>query len=296
MEASLAANSWEKDTAQRTAKFRRLILGSVLKHAALLALSGVFLVPWVWTISTSLKELPQVFVFPPVWIPAPIKWDNYPMVFIKYPFHLYAANTVVIATASVVGAVVSNTLVAYSLSCLRWRGQNVAFVFVLATMMVPYQVTMIPLYIVFRNLNWLNTYLPLVVPIFFGSAYYTFLLRQFFNTIPYDLSEAASADGASELQIMLQIILPLAKPAIAVVALFQFINSWNDFLGPLIYINESTKFTIAIGLRQMQSNIGVTEVNLVMAASLMTIFPVIVVFFFAQKTFIQGITMTGLKG
>ena len=300
MKSSLTAASQDTtqmmDRSQRAAKLGQRLLGSALKHAVLAALSVLFLVPWVWSLSTSLKDLRQVFAFPPTWIPNPVLIENYAMVFVKYPFQHYAMNTVVIAVANVVGALISNTLIAYSLSCLRWRGQNIVFILVLATMMVPYQVTMIPLYIVFRELGWLDTYLPLIVPLFFGSPYFIFLLRQFFNALPRELIEAAEVDGANEFQILVRVILPLAKPALAVVALFQFISSWNDFLGPLIYINESARFTIAIGLRQMQANVGVSDVNLIMAASLMTTIPVIAIFFFAQKTFIQGITMTGLKG
>lgn len=293
--SSAVARQREAQLSRASAQRRQQIL-SVIKHVILIAFSVTFLLPWAWMISTSLKPPPQLFVLPPIWIPDPISWSNYPLVFARYPFVLYGANTLTIALATVLGAVLSNTLIAYSLGRLRWRGRDFAFIFVLATMMLPFQVTMIPLYIVFRNLHWLDSFLPLIVPSFFGSPYYAFLLRQFFLTIPTDLSDAAGVDGASELQILWSLILPLAKPALAVVALFQFIFAWNDFLGPLIYINHRENFTIALGLREMQNAVGLSDINLIMAASAMTILPVILVFFFAQKTFIQGVTLTGLKG
>jgi multiple sugar transport system permease protein len=282
--------------ASHAAARRRAVAGSIVKHCVLIAFSLLFLLPWAWMISTSLKPLNQLFVLPPIWIPSPITWSNYPAVFVKYPFFLYGANTLTIAMSTVVGALLSNTLIAYSLGRLHWRGRDVAFILVLATMMLPFQVTMIPLYVVFRNLHWLDTFLPLIIPSFVGSPFYAFLLRQFFMTIPQDLSDAAGVDGASELQILWSLILPLAKPALAVVALFQFIFAWNDFLGPLIYINHRENFTIALGLREMQNAVGLSDINTIMAASTMTILPVILVFFFAQKTFIQGVTLTGLKG
>lgn len=295
-ELSSVAAKQQEALLSRAAARRRASIGSILKHAVLFAFSAMFLLPWAWMLSTSLKPAHQLFVLPPVWIPNPIQWSNYPAVFVKYPFFLYGANTLTIAMSTVFGALLSNTLIAYSLGRLRWRGRDVAFLFVLATMMLPFQVTMIPLYIVFRNLHWLDTFLPLIVPSYFGSPFYAFLLRQFFLTIPQDLSDAAGVDGASELQILWSLILPLAKPALAVVALFQFIFAWNDFLAPLIYINHRENFTIALGLREMQNAVGLSDINTIMAASTMTILPVIVVFFFAQKTFIQGVTLTGLKG
>jgi multiple sugar transport system permease protein len=282
--------------AGRSAAQRRLLLAGAIKHAVLIAISVLFLLPWAWMLSTSLKPLNQLFLLPPIWVPHPVVWQNYPAVFQKYPFLLYGRNTLTIAFSTVIGAVLSNTLIAYSLGRLRWPGRDVVFILVLATLMLPFQVTMIPLYVIFRHLHWLDTFLPLIVPSFFGSAYYAFLLRQFFMTIPPDLSDAASIDGASELQVLWRVVLPLARPALAVVALFQFIFAWNDFLGPLIYINQRTNFTIAIGLREMQNAVGLSDINTIMAASAMTILPIILVFFFAQRTFIQGIALTGLKG
>ncbi len=286
----------QKTSARWNATRRQMVVSSMVKHTVLLTLCVLFLIPWAWMLSTSLKPARQLFVLPPVWLPQPVMWENYPAVFQKYPFLVYARNTLTITLFTVIGSVVSNTLIAYALGRLRWPGRDAAFVLVLATLMLPFQVTMIPLYVIFRNLHWLNTFLPLIVPSFFGNAYYAFLLRQFFMTIPHDLSDAAGIDGASELQILWRLILPLARPALAVVALFQFIFAWNDFLGPLIYINQRNNFTISIGLREMQNAEGLSDINTIMAASAMTIVPVIVVFFLAQKTFIQGIALTGLKG
>ncbi len=211
-------------------------------------------------------------------------------------FLTYLTNTLVVAVLSVIGTVLSSALVAYGLSRVSWRGRELLFGLTLATMMVPFPVLMIPLYSVFRGLGWVGTLQPLWVPAFFGSAFSVFLLRQFFMTIPKELSEAARIDGCSEFQIFWRIILPLAKPALTVVALFQFLFVYNDFLGPLIFLTEPETFTMALGLQQYQSQEGGSEWHLLMAASVMLITPVIALFFFTQKTFIQGISTTGMKG
>lgn len=277
------------------AQFRRG-LTAVLKHAFLISFALLFVAPWFWMLSTSLKPLRQAFLVPPVWIPQPIEWQNYPRAFLAAPLLMYTQNTLTIALISVVGALLSNTLVAYSFARLRWPGRDLCFIAVIATLMLPFQVTMIPLYILFRQFGWLNTFLPLIVPTFLGSAFYTFLLRQFFLTIPQEISDAARIDGCSEFGVLWRIILPMSKPGLAVVALFQFINAWNDFLAPLIYLDEKSKFTLALGLRNMQTAYGTSDIPVIMAATTMTILPVIVVFFIAQRTFIQGITFSGLKG
>lgn len=211
-------------------------------------------------------------------------------------FVTYLSNTLVVALLSVVGTTLSSALVAYGLSRITWKGREALFGVTLATMMVPFPVLMVPLYSVFRGLNWIGTLMPLWVPSFFGSAFSVFLLRQFFMTIPKELSEAARIDGCSEFQIFWRIILPLAKPALSVVALFQFMFVYNDFLGPLIFLTEPDTFTMALGLQQYQSQHGGAEWHLLMAASVMLITPVIVLFFFTQRTFIQGISTTGMKG
>jgi multiple sugar transport system permease protein len=198
---------------------------------------------------------------------------------------------------STIGVLLSSVLVAYSFSRIPWGGRSILFFLCISTMMIPFQVQMIPLYIIFRNLHWINSYKPLVIPTYFGNAYYIFLLRQFFLTIPQDLSDAARVDGCAELGILWRVILPLSKPVLAVVALFQFMGAWNNYLGPLIYLNEETKFPLALGLQSMRSSFQEALVwPYLMAASTLIVAPMIITFFFTQRTFVEGITMTGVKG
>jgi multiple sugar transport system permease protein len=272
------------------------VLTSVLKYGVLLLLSCFFILPWVWMISTSLKSPEELAVFPPVWIPEPIRWDNYASALAQADFGLYVKNTLVIAIPSVIGAVLSNALAAYGFARIRWIGRDIIFSIVLATMILPGFVTFIPLYLTFNKLGWINTYLPLVVPAFVGSPFFIFLLRQFFMGLPEELSDAARVDGASEVRIFTQILLPLARPALAVVALFQFIGSWNAFFGPLIYLNDVKKYTISLGIANMRTVYGFMNFGWIMAATVMSVIPIIVLFFFAQRTFIEGIALTGLKG
>jgi len=275
---------------------RRIIVG-ILKHAALIPFSLLFLLPLVWMISTSFKSDRQVLVFPPVWIPNPIEWSNYPEALTGLvPFLLYTKNTVTICVFSVLGALLSNTVIAYGFSRLHWPGRDMLFLAVLGTMMMPYQVTMIPLFLVFNRLGWINTFRPLTVPAFFGNAFFIFLLRQFMMGIPRDLTDAAYIDGASDIQQLARIIIPLCKPVLATVTLFQFLWSWNDFLGPLIYLNEARRYTIAVGLAMFEGGYGLTRIAQLMAASTVTTLPIVIIYFFTQRTFIQGIALTGLKG
>jgi multiple sugar transport system permease protein len=211
-------------------------------------------------------------------------------------FLTYLSNSLLVALLGVVGTVFSSSLVAYGLSRVPWKGRETLFKITLATMMVPFPVLMIPLYSVFRELGWVGTLLPLWVPAWFGGAFNIFLLRQFFITIPTELSDAARIDGCSEWGIFWRVILPLAKPALAVVALFHFLFAWNDFLGPLIYLTEPETFTMALGLQQYQSQHGGSEWHLLMGASVLLVVPIVVLFFLAQKTFIQGISTTGMGG
>ncbi|HSI73793.1 MAG TPA: carbohydrate ABC transporter permease, partial [Fimbriimonas sp.] len=212
------------------------------------------------------------------------------------PFLVYGVNTIVLCILVVSGVVVSNSLVAYSFARLRWKGRDFMFAVTLATMMVPFPVLMVPTFALFRELDWIGTFRPLWVPAWFAGAFNIFLLRQFFRGIPFELSEAAKIDGASEWAIFRQVILPLSKPALAVVALFAFMGTWNDFLGPLIYLLDQKTFTLALGLQFFQSQHGGTPWNLLMAASTIVILPIIILFFFTQRLFIQGIAITGLKG
>ncbi|MEY2616328.1 MAG: multiple sugar transport system permease protein [Verrucomicrobiota bacterium] len=259
------------------------------RHVVLFLLGLAFMAPFLWLISTSLKTNDQIVQAEPAWIPRPATLQNYLNAFNTVPLLEYGKNTLIVTLFSVFGALCSNTLVAYGFSRLQWRSREFFFILTLATLMLPFQVTMVPLFIMFSRLHWTNTYLPLIVPCFFGNAFYIFLLRQFFLGIPRELSEAARMEGASELQILWHIILPLAKPALFTVALFQFLFSWNDFLGPLIYLNDQSKFTLALGLANMQSAIGLSDFGMIMAAAVVTVAPVIFLFIFAQRYFIEGI-------
>jgi len=235
-------------------------------------------------------------------VPGNWRWENYWKA-ITYkadklgyiPFVRYARNTLYIAVLAVLGTVLSNSLIAYGFARIKWPGRDIAFGITIATMMIPFPVLMVPVYVIFKTLGWVGSPKPLWVPAFFGSAFNIFLLRQFFMSLPFELSDAARIDGCSEFRIFRSVILPLAKPALAVVALFTFMHVWNDFLGPLIYLTDQKMYTLAYGLQAYQSQHGGTQWPLLMAASTMVVLPVIIIFFLAQKTFIQGITVTGMK-
>jgi multiple sugar transport system permease protein len=264
-------------------------------HLILLAGSIFFLFPLVWMVSTSLKSIDKTMLLPPQWLPDPFQWSNYAEAVKYIDFFLYTKNTVFVCLFSVIGTLLSSSLAAYGFSRIEWKGREVFFWLTLSTMMVPFPVLMVPLYGVFRSLHWIGTLKPLWVPAFFGSAFNIFLLRQFFMGIPKDLSEAARIDGCSEIRIWATLILPLAKPALAVVALFQFIYNWNDFLGPVLFLTRQEDYTLALGLQFYQSQNGGTQWHFLMAASTLTALPIFLLFFFAQKTFIRGIAMSGLK-
>jgi len=270
-------------------------LSVFLSHVALIGLGLFFFLPFYWLVSTSLKSDQEVFAMPPVWVPKELLWGNFLRAVQYIPFGLYLKNTLVICVLSVLGTVLSSSLVAYSLARIQWPGRDALFVVLLATMMLPGQVTMIPVFAIFRTLGWVDTINPLVVPHFLGSGFFIFMLRQFFMTIPLELSDAARIDGCSEWDIYRRLILPLSRPALATVGLFTFIGSWNDFGGPLLYLNDERKATLSLGLQQFVSQHG-AEWSLLMAASTLMTLPIILIFFFAQRTFIQGITLTGIKG
>jgi ABC-type glycerol-3-phosphate transport system permease component len=274
------------------------ILSRFVLHAVLLAGGAVFAFPLFFMVSTSLKALRQIQVYPPIWIPNPIIWRNYPEVFRYIPFHRYFLNTMTIATTWVIGAVFVSSLAAYAFARLPAPGRDAIFMLVLSTMMVPAMVRTIPSYILFAQLGWIDTFLPLTVPALFGSALYIFLLRQFFLTIPEELEDAALIDGSSWLGIWWRLMLPLSKPVLATVAIFAFTGAWNDFVGPLIYLNNRRLYTLALGLQAFSPTAagGAREWGLMMAASTMMVAPIVVLFFFAQQHFVQGITMTGMGG
>ena len=277
-----------------TAVRRRRFLTEIGNHAALIAVSIMFLLPMAFIVLTALMTDSQAKT-PDFW-PHPFQWSNFLDVFDRIPLLRYTLNTVTISTLATVGVVLSCIPVAYALSRMRWRGRNASFLVVLSTIMLPVQVTIVPLYILFVRFGWIGTMKPLIVPLFFGDAFTIFLLRQFFLTIPSELSDAARVDGASEFQIMTRVIVPLAKPAIAAVALFQFLYSWNDFFAPLLYLGENPKlWTLSIGLSEFRGQFQ-TQWNLTMAASVLFMLPVIILFFLAQRVFVEGVTLTGVKG
>lgn len=284
----------------RAAPTRLNALWTVLAYALAIIGGIVFAVPFFWTIGTSLKAQTELYTFPPSFLPAVPRWSNYAEVFELAPFGTFLWNTVIVTAFAVFGQVFSAAVVAFGFARFRFPGRNVLFVVVLATMMLPWHVTIVPSFLLFRTLGWLNTFLPLIVPSFFGSsAFSIFLLRQFFLTIPRDLDEAAKIDGASSFQIFWRIILPLSKVALATVAIFAFIEHWNEFIGPLIYLNSPEKFTVAIGLRYfLATPITGDEPReaILMAASLIVATPPLLLFFIAQKYFVQGIVTTGMKG
>jgi ABC-type glycerol-3-phosphate transport system permease component len=272
-------------------RFRGLML-----HLALIVGSLIFLLPFLWAVSTSFKSTGEVFVFPPKFIPESIQWHNYPDALTSVPFGRYTLNTLFLAAARIVGNLLSCTLVAFSFARLKWKGRDAVFFIVLATMMIPEEVTLIPQYIIYSKLGWINTYLPLTVPSFFaGSAFYIFLLRQFFMTIPRELDDAARVDGASYFEIYWRIILPLSTPALITIGIFTFQNSWNAFFGPLIFLQDRSLYTVSLGLSLFQEQYY-TNWTLLMAASVAIMLPTLVVFFLLQRRFIEGVTFTGLKG
>jgi len=265
-------------------------------HALLIIFGIAILMPFFWTLSSSLKPYGAGIRFPPQFIPETVVWENYPQVFRTIPFLTFFRNSVFVTSMALIGELLSASMVAYSFARLRFPGRNILFVIVLATMMIPYPVTMVPTFVIFRQLGLVGTFFPLILPPFFGPAFSIFLLRQFFLTINHELDEAAKVDGANEFTIYWRIILPLAKPALATIAIFSFMANWNDFMGPLIYLNNSEMYTLALGINYLRSFRGGGDLSLQMAASVMFMAPCILLYFIAQRNIVQGIVTTGLKG
>ena len=278
---------------RRKKKFKDF-LQSVADHSALITMSVIFAFPlyMVFIISLMSSGEAQTRSF---W-PHPFVWHNYVEVFTTVPFLKWTLNTLFISVMGTIGTVISSVPAAYVLSRLQWKGRHTTFVVILGTMMLPGQVTQIPVYIMFAKLGWIPSFLPMIVPSFFASAFSIFLLRQFFTSIPDEISDAARIDGCNEFKLMMRIVVPLAKPAISAIALFAFLGSWNDFFGPLLYLAENPDlYTLGIGLNAFKGDHH-TETNLMMTASVLFMLPVIVIFFFSQKVFIEGVTLTGVKG
>lgn len=267
----------------------------VLMYFVLVLLVLVYGVPFFWLISSSLKSSTELYSLPVVWIPAVPQFKNYVEAVTAFPFIKYLTNTLIIVLCNILGAIFSNTLVAYGFARVKWKGRNVLFLIVLMTMMLPFQVIMVPQFMVFRTLGWVGTFLPLTVTPFFGNAFFIFLLRQFMVSLPGELSEAARIDGANEFQIFYKICLPLVKPAITTVGIFAFLNSWNDFIGPLVFLSNDKLYTLSIGIQQIMS-INDPRWNLLMAIGVLMTLPVLLIFSLLQKYFIQGISFAGIKG
>lgn len=271
-------------------------LESAVVYLILLA-GGVFsLLPLIWLIRSAMMDMGQIFEMPPVWIPNPLRLSNFREALTILPFGRYFVNTSIIVALSVLGVLVTCSISAYSFARLKWRGRDALFGLLLSSMMLPYAVTLIPTFVGWSKLGLTNTFVPLIAPAWFGGgAFNIFLLRQFYLSIPRDLDEAAYVDGASHWKIFTSIIVPLTKPALIVVGLFSFLASWNDFLGPLVYLNSDTKYTLALGLQQFKGMYA-AEWHLMMAAATVVLAPAIAVFFIGQKYFVEGIALTGIKG
>ena len=273
---------------------RRRALIAIADHSILIALAIMFLAPFAFMLLTALMTSDQT-LSAKLW-PQPFHWSNVTEIFDKAPLWRYTLNTMIYAVLSTIGVLVSSIPVAYALSRLRWRGRDAAFLLVLATMMLPAQVTAVPLYVMWSKLHLVGSLAPLIIPNWFGDAFSIFLLRQFFLTIPEEYSDAARVDGCGELRILLAVVLRLAQPAIAAVGLFAFLYAWNDFFGPLLYTGENAAhWTLSLGLSQFRTQYQV-EWNLTMMATILFMAPVIALFFAAQKAFVEGVTLTGVKG
>jgi ABC-type glycerol-3-phosphate transport system permease component len=270
-------------------------IGNAILHIILLAMGLTFLLPLLWVASTSLKMRSEVFTTPIQWIPRSFRWQNYVEVFDKLPFHTFILNSFFLTIMYTLGSVVSSIIVAYGVSRIDWAGRNVVFGLVMATMMLPGVVTLIPTFVIFRKIDWVGTYYPLWVPAWFGNSFHIFLMRQYMMTIPTEFDEAAKIDGASHFRILWQIIVPMCGPAIATTAIFSALWQYNSFMLPRIYISKTEMYTIQLGLQLFQGRFG-NFWHLVMAASMLSIIPPILLFFFAQKYFVQGVQLSGLAG
>jgi len=270
---------------QRQAAISRLIL---------IPMAVLYTLPYYWMVVTSLKSNDELRTTPPTLLPRDWQWSNFADAVNYIPFNQYLLNTLIITGLTMLGAVISNPIVAYGFSRVEWPGRDMVFYIVLATVFIPFPVLIVALFDIFAKLGWINTFLPLVVPAFFGNAFWIFLMRQFLMQIPQEISDAAKLDGATEIQVAYQIVLPLAKPAIAVIAIFAAISAWNDFLGPLLYLQDESKYTLSIGLTFFRSQHDV-QFNLLMAASALVVLPVIVIFLAFQRSFIDGLTVGSIK-
>ena len=273
----------------------RKFISRTIVYLLLAGFGLLFFFPFYWMFITAVKFNDQLFTYPPIFFPHPVAWENFGQAVTTIPFFTYLRNTLTVSGFSTLGVILSCPLIAYSLARINWRGRDALFIITIAVMMIPNQVTMVPLFIVFTKLKMVGTLVPLILPAFFGVPFFIFLMRQFMKQLPKSLEDAARIDGCSEFQIYFRIMLPLCQPGLLTIGLFQFINSWNDFIGPLIYLNRAESYTLQLGLQQFKQAYN-TQWNLLMAAAILISIPIIVLFFFVQKSFIQGITFGGVKG
>ena len=271
------------------------IVYRIILYLAVTAASITFITPFLWMVSTSLKSDAQIFANPPVWFPIPMHWENYTEAAKQIPILQYLLNTLFICVTTTTAVVVSSALAAYGFAKVNWRGRDKTFFVLLATMMLPAQVTMIPQFVLFDKLGWVGSYKPLIVPSLFASAFFIFLLRQFFLSLPVELSDAARIDGCSEFGIFLNIIAPLAKPALLTCVFFAFVGAWNDFMGPLIYLTDDSMYTLSVGLQQYMG-LHQQQWSHLMAISTIMVLPVLALFLALQKTLVKSLVLSGIKG
>lgn len=269
---------------------------TMLRYLFLTAVGAIMVGPFLWMVSTSLMDQGDIFRVPPQWIPGQIDLKNYRAIMEVLPLGRMLLNSFTIAISATIGQLCSCTLAAYAFARMRFRGKTGLYFLLLATMMIPGQVTMIPIFVIMKSLGWIDTLYALIVPAFFGGAFGTFLLRQFFSTIPAELEDAARIDGCGRFKILWSIVLPLSKPALTTLALFTFMSYWNDLLGPVIYLSSVEKATLTIGLANLQSGIMTTRYDLLMAGSVLSVLPIVILLIAGQRWFVKGIATTGLKG
>ncbi len=272
-----------------------VMLQKGLVYLFLLVFAMGFLLPFFFLLTGSFKTSSELFSVPFRWLPKHFTLENYVQVFTKIPFFRYLRNTIIIVVLNMIGALVSNSLIAYGFSRLRWPGRDKIFMIVIATMILPYQVTLSPLYLMYTKIGWIGTFIPLTLPGFFGNAFFIFLMRQFLVGIPKELTESARIDGAGEFTIFLRLIMPISKPVLATVAIMSFMNSWKDFLGPLVFLGSDKLYTLSLAASMLRSNLN-PNWELLLALGVVMVLPVLILFFVLQKYFIQGITMSGIKG
>ncbi|MAU12557.1 MAG: sugar ABC transporter ATP-binding protein [Anaerolineaceae bacterium] len=270
-------------------------VGTALVYVLMTTLALIFMIPLLWMLSTSLKTRPEIFAWPPEWVPAVPQWGNYADAFNSYPLGRFMANSMILVIGNTIGELVSVPLIAYAFARLRFPGKSILFVLMLSPMMIPGHIRLIPLYSAYLRLDMVGTYWPLILPSFFGNPFFIFLMVQYMRTIPRDLDEAARIDGAGTWTILYRIILPLCIPALTIIVVFTFLWTWNDFLQPLIYLSDFETYPISVGLAFFQGRYSV-EWNMFMAATLISILPILVLYFFAQKQLIGGLSTLGLKG